>query len=105
MHTPKISVMVPVYNAENYLERCIDSIAGQTYKALDIILIDDGSSGNSRAICERYSAAGEAYPDSGFFICRQIPSLRQADIALAQNHAEKRGRAYQIYAQDIFVAP
>lgn len=48
-----ISVIVPVYNVEDYLERCIDSITGQTYKNLEIILVDDGSTDNSGEICDR----------------------------------------------------
>ncbi len=52
--TNTISVIVPVYNAEKYLRRCLDSICGQTYKHLEIILINDGSSDNSQAICEEY---------------------------------------------------
>lgn len=51
----RISVIVPIYNAELYLERCIDSIIAQTYKNLEIILIDDGSTDRSRAICETYA--------------------------------------------------
>lgn len=51
----KISVIVPVYNSEKYLERCLDSIATQTYKDLEILLIDDGSTDNSGKICDLYS--------------------------------------------------
>ena len=49
-----ISVVVPVYNVEKYLERCVDSIIKQTYKNLDIILVDDGSQDNSGKICDKY---------------------------------------------------
>lgn len=49
-----VSVVVPVYNVEKYLKRCIDSIVNQTYKFLDIILVDDGSRDDSGAICEEY---------------------------------------------------
>lgn len=49
---PKISVIVPVYNTENLLKRCVDSITNQTYKNLEIILVDDGSLDNSPAICD-----------------------------------------------------
>ncbi|MFQ8032292.1 MAG: glycosyltransferase family 2 protein [Anaerostipes hadrus] len=47
-----ISVVIPVYNVEKYLERCIDSVINQTYKKLEIILIDDGSEDSSGKICD-----------------------------------------------------
>lgn len=52
--TDLISIIVPVYNVEKYLRKCIDSIIIQTYTNLEIILIDDGSSDNSGNICEEY---------------------------------------------------
>ena len=48
----KISVIVPVYNVEQYLERCVDSIINQTYKNLEIILVNDGSTDNSGQLCD-----------------------------------------------------
>ena len=53
----KISIVVPVYNVEAYLERCIESLLGQTYRNIEIILIDDGSDDASKEICDRYAAA------------------------------------------------
>ncbi len=50
----KISVIVPVYNVALYLPECIESIISQTYKDLEIILVDDGSTDNSGAICDAY---------------------------------------------------
>lgn len=52
---PLISVIVPVYNVEPYLRQCIDSIVGQTYPYLEIILINDGSTDASGAICDEYA--------------------------------------------------
>lgn len=53
MNRPLISVVIPVYNIEDYLERCVMSVCNQTYKNLEIILVDDGSTDNSGAICQR----------------------------------------------------
>ena len=51
-----ISIVVPVYNVEEYLHRCVDSILLQTYRNLEIILVNDGSSDNSFAICDEFAA-------------------------------------------------
>lgn len=49
-----ISVIVPVYNVEEYLERCVNSLLGQSYKDIEILLIDDGSTDKSSEICDAY---------------------------------------------------
>ena len=54
MSTPKISVIVPVYNSEIYLRRCIESILSQTFGDFELLLIDDGSTDLSREICDDY---------------------------------------------------
>ena len=51
----RVSIIVPVYNGERYLEKCIASILGQTHADLELILIDDGSRDNSGAICDRWA--------------------------------------------------
>lgn len=55
MSSPKISIIVPVYNAEKCLNRCIDSILSQSFSDFELLLIDDGSRDESGAICEEYS--------------------------------------------------
>ena len=52
---PRISVIVPVYKAEKYLQRCIDSILGQTFSDFECILVDDGSPDHSPNICDEYA--------------------------------------------------
>ena len=49
-----ISVIVPVYNVKNYLDRCIESILSQTYKKIEVLLIDDGSKDGSGEICDEW---------------------------------------------------
>ena len=48
----KVSVIIPVYRVEKYLDRCVKSIVNQTYRNLEIILVDDGSPDNCPQICE-----------------------------------------------------
>ena len=56
MENSKISVIIPVYKVEAYLPRCLDSVINQTYKNLEIILVDDGSPDKSGEICDKYAA-------------------------------------------------
>ena len=56
MNQPKISVIVPVYNIEAYISKCVESLINQTYRDIEIILVDDGSKDASGAICDRYAA-------------------------------------------------
>lgn len=55
MGNPKISVIVPIYNAEKYLNRCIDSILNQTFTEIEVLLINDGSTDGSGVICDQYA--------------------------------------------------
>lgn len=59
MQEAKISIIVPVYNVEPYLRKCLDSIIHQTYQNLEIILVDDGSPDNCGAICDEYAAGDQ----------------------------------------------
>lgn len=78
-----ISVIVPVYNVENYLDRCIASIVSQSYRELEIILVDDGSSDSSGSICDEW-----AKKDSRILVLHQnnagVSSARNAALRIAK---------------------
>lgn len=81
MRKPAVSVIVPVYNAENFLCRCVDSLLSQTLHDIEIILVDDGSTDSSRSICERYAEQDSrvrvfCQPNSG------VASARKAGIKI-----------------------
>lgn len=77
-HTPLISVIIPVYNTAKYLRLCLDSICKQTYKNLEIICVDDGSTDNSGEILKEY-----ANRDSRFIVLSQ----ENAGQSVARNKA------------------
>jgi glycosyltransferase involved in cell wall biosynthesis len=71
VNNPKISVVIPVYNAEKYLLECLDSVVNQTLKDIEIICVNDGSTDNSSAILEEYESQDERIkiinkPNSGY---------------------------------------
>lgn len=77
---PLVSVIIPVYNVEQYLKCCLDSVVSQTYKKIEIILIDDGSTDNSGRICDEY-----ANEDTRIRVIHQV----NGGQALARNNAMK----------------
>ncbi len=79
----KVSVIVPAYNEENYLDRCLKSLVHQTLKEIQIIVVDDGSSDGTYGICEKYK---QNYPDKVVVIHKMNEGLgpaRNSGIAIA----------------------
>ena len=56
MDQPLVSIILPVYNAQNHLARCIGSILNQTYKNIELIILNDGSKDHSLPVCEEFRA-------------------------------------------------
>jgi len=82
MQTPKVSVIVPVYNVEPYLRRCLDSILAQTFSDFEAVLVDDGSTDHSGAICDEYAVRDARFktihiPNGGVSSARNM-GLKQA---------------------------
>lgn len=76
MEKPLISLIVPVYNVEKYLRECLDSILVQTYKHIEVILVDDGSQDSSGAICDEYAEKYENF---------QVIHKKNAGLGMARN--------------------
>lgn len=94
---PLVSIIVPVYNTQVYLERCIKSLLNQEYPNIEIILIDDGSSDNSLFICEKYQT------DDRVVIIHQ----ENSGVSMARNNGLDRARGDYIsfVDSDDFVSP
>ena len=83
MTNPLVSIIVPVYNAQKGLSRCLESICSQTYQELEIIVLNDGSTDDSLAICEQFRAK-----DPRLVVVDKenegVSRTRNAGLALAQ---------------------
>ena len=95
---PLISVIVPVYNEEKYLRRCIDSILSQDYENLELVLIDDGSSDGSVSICENYASS-----DSRCKFFSQVNS--GPDITRREGFLKSHGEYVVFVDSDDYILP
>lgn len=99
MTTPKVSVTVPVYNVENFLRQCLDSLKNQTLKDLEFILVDDCSTDGSLAICEEY-----ANDDNRFRVFRHKTN-RGSSVARQTGLDNARGEYVIVCDSDDWVEP
>ena len=74
--TPLVTVVIPIYNVEKYLDRCVDSIVNQTYKNIEIILVDDGSPDNCPQMCDEWAKKDERI---------RVVHKRNAGLGMARN--------------------
>ena len=86
-----VSVIVPIYNVEKYLRECINSIIGQTYAALQIILVDDGSPDGCGAICDEYAAKDERI---------EVLHCVNGGLSAARNRGLKRCKGKYVFFVD-----
>ena len=95
---PLVTIIVPVYNVESYLDNCLESLTGQTHANLEIILIDDGSSDKSPAICDRWARS-----DKRITVLHQCNQGLSAARNTGINHAH--GAYYAFVDSDDYVEP
>ena len=95
---PVVSIIVPVYNAKEYLRRCVDSILGQEYTDFELLLIDDGSQDGSGAICDEYAAKDMRV---------RVIHKENGGVSAARNLAMKnaRGTYLQFADSDDWITP
>ncbi len=86
MDQPLVSIIIPVYKVEKYLRRCLDSVKNQTYKNIEVILVDDGSPDKCPQICDEYAAK-----DSRFHVIHKenggVSSARNVGLEYCANNA------------------
>jgi glycosyltransferase involved in cell wall biosynthesis len=95
---PKISVVIPVYNVEKYLHRCVDSILNQTFQDFEIILINDGSQDGSGQICDEYALKDKRI---------KVLHKKNARVAAARNDGIKmaKGQYISLIDSDDWIEP
>lgn len=92
MSSRKVSIVVPIYNAENYLERCLGSLVTQTFQEIEILCVNDGSTDRSQAIIDEFA---QDYPDLVVSLSKE-----NGGVADARNYGLKYARAEYITFMD-----
>ena len=88
---PKVSVIVPVYQVEKYIEKCLDSLVGQTLDDIELIIVNDGSYDNSEKIILEYQAK---YPNKIKYLVKKNGGLSDARNF---RHSKCYGRLYCVF--------
>ena len=102
--TKKVSIIIPVYNQEKYLDKCINSVIRQSYDDLECILVDDGSTDNSPEICDKYEKKDDRIkvfhqPNSGVSKARNVglANAKGEWITFADSDDYLEQHAFQTY--------
>ena len=100
---PRVSVVVPIYNVERYLEECLDSLEAQTFEDLEVVMVNDGSTDRSPAIAERYAARDSRFrlvsqPNGGLSAARNtgFEAARGEFLAFVDSDDVVSPRAYEL---------
>lgn len=93
-HTPLVSIVVPVYNDEKYVGQCIDSILSQTYKNIEVICVNDGSTDNSPSILKQYAEKRDA------FFNIKVVDQENGGLSAARNTGMAHAKGKYIYFLD-----
>lgn len=98
MEEPLVSIIVPIYNVRPYVERCLTSIRDQTCRNFEVLLIDDGSTDGSGAVCKRFAAADPRF---------QLLEQKNGGVSAARNLGmdRARGKYLQFADGDDWLAP
>ena len=87
MSFPKLSIIIPIYNSEKYLDECINSILSQEFQDFELILVDDGSSDRSPLICDKYSKQDTRI---------SVIHTKNGGVSKARNHGIERSTGIYI---------
>lgn len=93
-HSPLVTVVIPVYNDEKYVGECLDSILAQSYKNIEVVCVNDGSTDNSPSLLEQYAQKSDAFFDI------RIVNQENRGLSAARNAGMKQAKGKYIYFLD-----
>lgn len=107
LEQPKLSIIVPIYNVEQYLRKCVDSLLAQDYDDYEIILVDDGSTDSCPAICDEYISNSLTHSLSNSNVPIRVIHQANAGLSAARNSGIKvaNGEYLMFVDSDDFIEP